>query len=119
MAEFSLGYDQGAAAAPGGGVEWYSAGTGGYDPRVDYSYSAGPSSTAAYATFDDEPPLLEGDSRAPGGNLPLPCARDASPNCSSGARPLPVTGQRHVIRDPRPRPRLTPCQQFCAHAEGM
>ena len=31
---------------------------------MDYSYSAGPSSTAAaYGTFEDEPPLLEGDSR--------------------------------------------------------
>ena len=67
MAEFSLGYDQAGAqsrAPPGGGVEWYSGGTQGYDPSLDYSYSAGPSSTAAaYGTFEDEPPLLEGDSR--------------------------------------------------------
>lgn len=64
MAEFSLGYDQAGAhsrAPPGGGVEWYSGGTQGYDPTMDYSYSAGPSSTAAaYGTFEDEPPLLEG-----------------------------------------------------------
>ena len=72
MAEFSLGYDQGGAQShvqPGAGVEWYSAGTGGYDSTADYSYSAGPSSSAAFGTFDDEPPLLEGDSR-PGGSSP-------------------------------------------------
>lgn len=67
MAEFSLGYDQAGGqsrAPPGGRVEWYSGGTQGYDPSLDYSYSAGRSSTAAaYGTFEDEPPLLEGDSR--------------------------------------------------------
>ena len=59
MAEFSLGYDQTRPPPGGGGVEWYSAGTGGYNAAMDYSYT-NPGTSAAYGTFDDEPPLLEG-----------------------------------------------------------
>jgi len=61
MAEFSLGYEQNNLhnRGPPGGVEWYSAGQGGYDTTAGYAFSAGPSSAAAFGSFDDEPPLLE------------------------------------------------------------
>ncbi len=65
MEDFTLGYGPPpqARAPPSNGVEWYSSGAGGYDAGMDYSYNAGPSSATAFATFDDEPPLLEGDRR--------------------------------------------------------
>ncbi len=64
MAEFSLHGDQSTlhnrGAAAGAGVEWYQPGAGAYSTAADYA-SYGSSGAPAYGSFDDEPPLLEGD----------------------------------------------------------
>ena len=58
-AEFSLASGS-QRPGQGGGVEWYeSAGRSDYD----FDTPAPTSSAAAYGTFEDEPPLLEGDYR--------------------------------------------------------
>lgn len=51
-----------APQAGGGGVEWYSAGAGSQYAASSYSYDVpGAQSAAAFGSFEEEPPLLEGE----------------------------------------------------------